>query len=577
MNLSIILLLSKRESKQHQLKAVVTGVIQSESGEALPGVSVVVKGTTTGAISDVDGKYSVRVPEGYNTLIFSSLSYTTQEVEINGQTEINITLKEDISELQEVLVVGYGTTLKKDLTGSVGSIESEDILQIKTQTVDQALVGKITGVHVSANGGGPGSGAVVHVRGLSQIRGDNQPLYVVDGVPIIINPNFGTNGLGTFGDRENPLLSINPNDVERIDVLKDASAAAIYGSRAANGVILITTKRGRRNQKPQFSFSFNTTIQNPTAKYELFNAQEYRDFTSAHAQRVLNNSPFPEAQWPFRHPEELQIVNDPENFYGDADTDWQDLITNKNALWTQYNFSISGGSNQINYLVSASASDQEGIMLGNDFDRYNLSTNIDASLTPKLTIGTSINYNYSVNKQSALTGLGNAFFRPDQPVMDADGNFTSFPSFLGPILNPLGDGARVDNKAISQNLFGSIYGEYEIIKNLKFKSQLSLNLNNDRSSVFKPSFTESALFSAFFSGVPGASLENQRSDGYFTSFSNTLTYNNTIFDDHSINVVAGLSWDRNRLDLEAQDYAGFPDDFILRNINSAQAITEFRK
>jgi TonB-dependent SusC/RagA subfamily outer membrane receptor len=300
----------------------------------------------------------------------------------------------------------------------------------------------MTGVFVTASGGGPGAGAIVHIRGLSSLTGDNQPLYVVDGVPIIQNPNFGTLGLGTYGSRANPILSVNPNDIERVDVLKDASAAAIYGSRAANGVILITTKRGTLNQVPKFNFSVNSTIQNPSNTYDYLSADEWIPLVKGVAQATLDQ--YPEIYWPY-FPAEYAIVYDPD-YFGNANTDWQKEIVNKNALWNEYNLNATGGSGNANYYVSATASNQEGVFIGSQFDRYSLSSSLDAIVTPGFKVGTSINYNYSVNRSSGIYSLQQGSFRPDLPVYDEDGNFTGTEISYGFILNPVGGDARSTNK-----------------------------------------------------------------------------------------------------------------------------------
>ncbi len=563
----------------------ISGQVTDVNGIPLPGMTVyvtnrkptgermssdfIIRGTAT----DFDGKFTLKAEEGFY-LVVSGIGYefSSQPV-LSSQTVYNVVLKERASALDEILVVGYGTTRKRDLTGSVGSVDSEEIQQIKTQTIDQALVGKVTGVHVSANTGVPGSGAIVHIRGLSQIRGDNQPLYVVDGVPIVMNPQFSSDGLGigVFGDRENPLLSINPNDVERVDVLKDASAAAIYGSRAANGVILITTKRGKKNQAPKFNFSYNTTIQNPTQKINYLNADQFKSFATTQAQSTLDTTTAPEFLWPFIFPSEYTIVNDPDSFFGTEDTDWQDLITNDNAFWNQYSFSTSGGTDRTNYFVSATVSNQEGVMIGNKFNRYNFSTNLDSQLNDRLKVGATINYNYSVNKISGINSLSNANFRPDQGVFNEDGTYTSRSQFGGAVIqrNPLGDGAKVRNKAISKNLTGSVYGELKLIENLKFRSQISIGVSNDESTEFSPSFTSAAQFNEFFSSFTGALLDTQNSDAVTTSFSNTLNYNATINEDHHIDAVVGASWDRFFNDLVGQNYIGFPDDEVLTGVGNA--------
>ncbi|MFD2036279.1 TonB-dependent receptor [Belliella marina] len=536
----------KEVQKTPVVRKNITGVVRDEKGIPLIGVTIIIKGSSKGVVSGNDGSFRINANSN-DVLIFSFIGFEKQEVLVGDQSQLDIILKEAENELGEFVVVGYGETKRSDLTGSVGSVDSKDIQQLRVQTVDQALIGKISGVHVSSQSGGPGSGAIVHVRGLSQLIGDNQPLYVIDGVPVVINPRFGDVGsIGVFGDRENPLLSINPDDIERVDVLKDASSAAIYGSRAANGVVLVTTKRGKRNQKPKLDFSTMTTVQNPLNTYDVLNASQYRDFLVAQGQD--------------------QAVD-----FGNADTDWQREIVNHNAIWTQHNLSISGGTSDINYLVSGNVSDQEGVMLGNKFSRYNLSSSLDADITEELRIGFNFSYNYSVNRQSGLASIATgAFYRPDLPVFNESGQYSSSPSVYGfAIRNPVGDQGKVRNHAVSRNVLGNVYGEYKIIEGLRFRSQLSLNLNNDRSSIFNPSFTTTALFRSMFYGTNGALMDVQHNFGFNKSWANTLNYNKNFGGNHTIDAVAGISWDHSRLDLESQEYSDFPDDEILVDIRSA--------
>ncbi|HYQ57496.1 MAG TPA: TonB-dependent receptor, partial [Draconibacterium sp.] len=518
-----------------------------------------------------DRSYTFEVAAGVDQLVFSFIGMATQQVEIDNREVIDVVMKTDGELVDEVVVIGYGQVEKKDLTGSVATVKSEDIVQIKTQTIDQALVGQMTGVHVTASGGAPGSGAIVHIRGLSGIKGDNQPLYVVDGVPIVQNPNFGTLGLGTYGNRANPLLSINPNDIERVDVLKDASAAAIYGSRAANGVILVTTKRGTQNQAPSFNFSVKSTIQNPTNTYDYLSTDEWIPLVKNAAQATLDQ--YPEMYWPY-FPAEYAIVNDP-NYFGDADTDWQKEITRNNALWNEYNFNVSGGSSSVNYYVSLTASDQESIFKGGQFDRYGFSSSLDANITSKFKVGSSINYNYSVNKSSNLSSLQNGNFRPDLPVYDEDDNFTGTLVSYGYILNPLGDEARNKNKTVAKNMYGSVYGELELITGLKARSRVNLSLTDSKAERFSPSFSKNAVMQAAYYSEEGARLANQLSTGYTFSFENTITYKKAFNDIHKFDALLGISWDQSRLDMEAQTYLGFPDDEFLTNIQSSNDVIEW--
>lgn len=568
---------SKRATLKKQLVIVeditVKGKVTDENGGPLPSATVTLKGTQMGTFTDIDGNYRLTVPEDA-TLIFSFIGYQNAEIAVNSRTTINVQLFADLKTLQEVVVVGYGTTERKDLTGSVASIESKSLQQVYSQTIDQSLVGKLPGVFVTAVSGKPGAGATVYVRGLSALRGDNQPLYVVDGVPVIINPQFGGIGFGVSATRENPLLAIDPNDVERVDVLKDASAAAIYGSRGARGVVLITTKRGKSNTAPKLNFSITSSIQKPIDKYDYLNAAQWREYVTQQSELV---NP---AILPFFEPQNT-IINDPDNFFGNEDTDWQDEVINKNALWMQYNVGLSGGSDKVSYSASANISDQEGILIGNNFDRYGFRGNLDGLVTKNLKIGTSISYNYAVNEASGIGTLGQANFRPDLGIRNTDGSFTSTPffgGFLGPNVvgrNPVGGLAKQTEKTISQNLLGNVYGEYNILEGLSFRSDISISVSNDKTSDFSPSFSDEALFNLFFGQPADATLAKSYNASISTVFTNRFNYNAVIAEKHRIDASVGAEWNSFKIDLESTTYAGFPDDEELINTAAANRVTEF--
>ncbi|WP_282134099.1 SusC/RagA family TonB-linked outer membrane protein [Seonamhaeicola maritimus] len=577
------------EKSEPLQEITVSGRVKDVNGQPIPGLTVyvtdreptmdrvqsdfIIRGTAT----DFDGKFSLKAEVGYYLMV-AGIGYEHQSLKITEQTVYDFTMKERVSALDEVLVVGYGTVKKRNLTGSVGSVNSEEIQQVDAQTIDQALVGKIPGVYVTAQNGGPGSGALVNIRGMSALTGDNQPLYVVDGVPIVVRPIFSDGSIEQnqlVDAQPNPLLTINPNDIERVDVLKDASAAAIYGSRAANGVIIVTTKRGKRNQAARFNFSYSGTIQNPINTMDVLNAEEYKEFHTEQAQITLDNTTFPEFFWPFVYPNQLAIINNPDSFFGSGDTDWQKEVINDNALWNRYNFSASGGNEKMNYLISSNVTDQEGVLLGTDFKSYSFNAALDTDVTNRLKIGINVNYNHSINKRSGLTNLTYAaLFRPDLNRFDENGNPTSDPAItFGETRNPAEGLGKIRDKTIARGFSGNIYGEYKLVEGLKFRSELSIISRTSDQNRFVPNWSDYRFTSDI--GRYGLQADDHlkhvsNTSGINTTFTNTLNYSKTFNDDHTINAVAGLSWDRARIVIKGQRYAGFPDPFILTDINSAR-------
>lgn len=567
-----------------QEQIVITGVVTGKDGMPLPGITVVVTDKepkslnsstdffVRGTATDFDGNFTIKAEVG-NYIAASGIGYEFYSQKVsNNNTTLNIVLTEKASELDEVMVVGYGTTKKRDLTGTVGSVESKDIAQIQTQSIDQALTGKISGVLVGNSGGGLGDAGYVNIRGLSQINGDNQPLYVIDGIPIIMNPQF-VDGLGRRAPRENPLLSINPADIERVDILKDASSAAIYGSRAANGVILITTKRGKLNQEAKFTYSLNTTIQNPTKLRTAQSAEQFRA-------RIIENANL--ADEPTEEPIKTILAN-PDAYFGTANTDWQELLRNKDAIWTQHSIGVNGGSNSTSYSFSARSSNQEGVIKGHKLKRYSINSNISSNISEKLSAGMSVNYNYVINNSNGISSLNQGVsYRPDLALYDADGNpsgayrpeGTGFSDDVF-LRNPVLGDAKISNKAVSQNLLANFYAEYKILDGLKFRSNVSVNVSSNNTNNFSPSFTEAAarVRDNFYpSSTLSGALRINSTDNRSSTFTNTLNYNTTIGDKHTIDAVAGISWDQSRIDLEEHSYYGFPDDEFLTDIRSASNV-----
>ncbi len=335
----------------HIAEVAVTGVVKAaDTGEGLPGVSVTVKGSTTGTTTDADGTFKLTVPDGNATLVFSFIGYTPEEVPVGNQTTLNITLAPDIKALSEVVVIGYGTGQRKTLSSSISTVKAAEIQNIPNANLGSLLQGRAPGVQVIQNNGAPGAGASIRIRGISSLRAGNDPLYVVDEVPILGN-----------------LADINPNDIESIDILKDASAIAIYGARAANGVVLITTKRGKGRTK----VTLNTTygIQNIAKKLEVLEAPELLPvMTEIYTNAGLALDPF------FFRLDSAVNVN------------WTDEILRNNAPIRTVDLSVSGKEGKVGYLTSINYFGQEGIIEKSGFNRVTGRLNLDVEVSKKIKV-----------------------------------------------------------------------------------------------------------------------------------------------------------------------------------------------
>ncbi len=361
-----ILLLIAGASTQRVLaqSRSVNGRVSDDTGAPLPGVNVLVKGTQQGATTNVDGRFTMTVPGGDATLTFSYIGYLTQEVSVGNKSSIDVSLKADDRSLSEVVVVGYGTQRKIETTGSIASIKSADLVQTPVANVAQGLQARVAGVQVSQNTGAPGGNISVRIRGTNSINGNSEPLYVVDGIQI-------SNGGGI--NEVSPLSTINPNDIESVEILKDASASAIYGSRAANGVVLITTKRGRTGGT-RVTLDSYYGVQNVTKTLPVLNAAEFAQLEN----EVFKNSYYP-------NPASLgEGVN------------WQNLIL-RQAPIQNHQLSINGGNEKTQLALSANYFNQDGIIINSAFKRYSFRLNVDHRISDRVKIGTSILGSYAVN------------------------------------------------------------------------------------------------------------------------------------------------------------------------------------
>ncbi|MEO1655525.1 MAG: SusC/RagA family TonB-linked outer membrane protein, partial [Bacteroidota bacterium] len=344
----------------------IRGTVTDDEGEPLVGANVYLKGTTLGVATDINGQYRLNSPNNTGTLVISYTGFETQEVELGSSDVIDISLALSSEGLSEVVVVGYGTQIKSDLTGNIVRVKSEQIQNVPVSSVELALQGKTPGVVVEGLNGKPGQVTRIRIRGASSISANNQPLVVIDGVPMSTNNSSG-------GVPINPLADINPNDIASVDVLKDASAAAIYGSRGSNGVIIITTKSGTSG-KPQINVNLQVGFSQPSGRRDWLNAQEYVEYLREAARNLdadegrTDPNAFTWLGFVEGRFERYSGGTDWEN--GEFDTDWEDEAFVNDALFLSTDVNLSGGTNLFNYFISLAYTDQEGILVGNSFDRY---------------------------------------------------------------------------------------------------------------------------------------------------------------------------------------------------------------
>ncbi len=570
-------------------------VIDAESGDGLPGVSIVIKGTSNGTITNVSGQFSIEANQG-DVLIFSYVGYKTSEVTVGTSNTINVSMSADVTALNEIVVVGYGTQQRRDITGSIASISAKQIQNMPVVSFENAIQGQLAGVQVSETSGEPGAGPSIRVRGLGSITAGNEPLFVVDGFPVSKNVDVGVQG-DLFRRRAafrppptNPLATLNPNDIESIEVLKDASAAAIYGSRGSNGVVLITTKKGKREGKPVVSFDTYWGVQSVANKIDLMNSAQLTDYVfeaknNAYLQDIDGASPndsnadrdakaiaagsAPDANY--------RIPDDFLNPTG-TDTDWQDVVFD-NAAIQSYNVSVAGGTEDIGYYIAGGYYNQEGIIDGSGFDRYSFRVNLEAEILPKLNVG--VNLNPSFTKSDRKPAGSPYFARPPGIVysalvhsptvspFNADGTinqrdnqsflFTETGAGAGMTTasNPLAIIEAITDDLSQNRTFGNIWAEYEIIDGLKFKTFAGVDINNYQRSFFRGN---SLLFRDAAVGEPFGQSSSSQSVSWVAE--QTLSYNKTIAGDHVISGVAGYTAQKETIEFNQVIADNFFDDQV---------------
>lgn len=504
--------------------ATVRGVVKDLSGQPIPGVNVIVAGTTSGTITDFDGNYQLSAPSDAN-LTFSFIGYVSQTIAVAGQTTINVTLEEEAHDLNEVVVVGYGQMKRSDVTGSVVSVSDEAIKQSVPTSVDQVLQGRAAGVQIQANSGTPGGNSSIRIRGTNSINLTSQPIFVIDGVVI---------ETATSDDSSNPLASINPNDIVSMDVLKDASATAIYGARAANGVIMITTKRGKTGEA-LISYDGYVGWQEMPKHLDVLNLNEYAEHYNAIAEAGIKN-----ASANFVRPDLLS-----------EGTDWQDELF-RQAFTTSHNISLSGGKEGISYAFSGGYLEQEGIALGSSFERLTMRSNIDAELKPWLKGG--VNFSMTLSEQQLGTDnnlIMNALrSQPSTAVYNADGGFDG-PDDTWMPENPVAIALLRDNYNEKDNFRVNSYLDITLYKGLTFKSEVSGDFNNQRYYYYEPDYKLGIKENKTRTG------KWTKTNSQYWSWRNILTYNETFAEKHNLNVMLGQEMSHNHWETQASTATGF--------------------
>lgn len=579
---------SVAQTVQTRLLATITGTITDETGTPLQGATVRAKGTNQGALTDGQGKYQLTVSDEVTTLLFSYIGYETKEVEIGGRTVIDIVLSEAVSELDEVIVTGYGRQVKRDVTGSIASLSAQKIKDLPVTSFENAIQGQLAGVQVSETSGEPGAGPTIRVRGIGSITAGNEPLYVIDGFPVSKNVDLGIQGdnfrrgAGRFRPpTQNPLGTLNPNDIASIQVLKDASAASIYGSRGSNGVVLITTKKGNRSGEPVVTYDGYVGVQSVANRLDLMNSAEFIEYNKeATNNAYLQNGPAgssasdPNSQ---RSNAAWRIADDMQNPDG-TDTDWQDLLFG-NAVIQSHNLGISGGAKNVGYYVAANYYNQDGIIDKSGFDRYSLRMNLEADVSDKFRIG--LNMNPSYTSSDKLPAGSPYFARPPGIVYsgivhsptvrpyNADGTINQLDnqsylltsdgagSSLTSASNPLAIIEAIDDKLNQFRTFTNLYAEYDIIEGLTFKTFVGIDINNYKRNFFRKN---SLLYRTATSGEPYGQSSSSESVSWLTE--QTLSYSKTFSSDHAINAVAGYTAQKEQIDINTVIADNFPDDLV---------------
>lgn len=513
----------------------ISGQVVGQSGEGIPGVTVVVKGTNAGTITDIDGFFTLPNVKGDATLIISFVGMRTQEISVESKSDFKIVLQEETIGIEEVVAVGYGSQSRMKISSAITSVKAEDIKSMAATGIDKAIQGKAAGVLVTNNTGEPGGGVTIRVRGTTSIGSGNDPLYVIDGIPL---ENTQTSNRNVGENRVNGMSQINPADIESIEILKDAAATSIYGARAANGVVLITTKRGVKG-KGEVSIDIHSGLSTVTNKYDLLGASDYA---------VLVNEG--RAQLAASEPQYSPFFTDAFIKNPTVNTNWQDEIFRTGVL-SEINLALRGGTDATKYMVSTGYYSQEGIIIGSDFKRLNMRANIDQDLGKKITLGTSLYAAYTNQNRTKNDGspekadasnnnhlyggsvLSTALVKaPTTPVYLEDGSFSNDVNQME-YGNPVRQALAVEITNNVTRIIASAYAKIDLYKGLNFRTQVSGDIRSELENWFDPP-NANAFVGTDWRGQKSQRTFNQKA----WTLENYFTYATGV-GDHSFTVLAG--------------------------------------
>ena len=506
-NNQIVLSAGVKSNKTQQVGdgRIIKGTILDATGMPVIGANVMVKGTTNGTITDMDGKFSLEVDKNA-ILVVSYIGYANQEIKVGNQNTLSITMKEDAEALDELVVVGYGTVKKSDLTGSVGSVSMEDVNKVGITSADRALQGQVAGVQVNARSGQPGESMMIRVRGGNSLSGGNEPLYVIDGMPV-----------------EGMSSDINPEDILSMEVLKDASSTAIYGSRGANGVVMITTKRGKEG-KTTVDYNGYIGVSQLRKKLDLLEKDDYI--------AMVNEVSVNDGNGILITPEQAALL--PNN-------DWQDLAY-QTALTHSHQFSVSGGNDKTKVYSSLNYMNQEGIIKGSNYNRFALRINGDQKITDKISLNASVAYSYGTQNtaNSNADGYGAIAYTamvmpPIQEIKDEYGNYTVFSGTPWGGTNPVGMAELYKNQNINSRLLANLSLSWDIIEGLNFRVNAGAEVVASESDRYIPIGLSAG-------GQLDGDASKSKSNYYTLINENILTYNKTFNDIHALNVMGGITF-----------------------------------